>query len=224
MELRSQAAIACAVLMLAATAAAADDLRIEARHPHLKGACKGTLVFGETGLAYESAKHRFSWPYEEIQKLEISPDQARVTTYEDRRWRLGQDREVRFTGSGFERAYPVLRERLDQRLTANLADDEVRPVWEAPAKLSGLLGGPQGTLLFGEERIVFRAGKRSRTWRLSDVESISMSGPFDFTVATVSGPFRFQLKQPLSEAAYDGLWKRLHRYSTSLNHDSEGTH
>jgi hypothetical protein len=89
--------------------------------------------------------------------------------------------------------------------------------------LSRLFGGPQGTLVFGEERIVFRAGKHSRTWRFSDVESISMSGPFDFTVATYAGPFRFQLKQPLSEAAYDGLWKRLHRSSTSLNHDSKGT-
>lgn len=210
--------------MLAAGAAAAEELRMEARHPHLKGECKGTLVFGEVGLAYESPKHRFSWPYDEIQKLDVSPGEVRVLTYRDRRWRLGQDLELRFTGSGFAQAYPLLRNRLDRRLTARLADDDVRPVWEAPAKLRSLLGGSHGTLVFGEERIVFRAGKDSRTWSFSDVESISMSGPYDFTVATHERPYRFQLKRPLAEAAYDDLWKRLHRSSTSLNPESKGTH
>ena len=45
-------------------------------------------------------------------------------------------------------------------------------------KLLGLIQGSQGTLLIGEDRIVYRTGQReeSRTWRFSDIENIASAG------------------------------------------------
>jgi hypothetical protein len=66
-------------------------------------------------------------------------------------------------------------------------------------------------LEIGEDRIVFKTAQKddSRTWRLRDIENISSSGPFDLTITTLEKPYRFQLKQMLSEARYNELWRKL---------------
>jgi Outer membrane efflux protein len=68
-----------------------------------------------------------------------------------------------------------------------IADPDVPTLAEFPAKLAGFTKGVEGTLLFGEDRIVFRAAKpgESRTWRFSDIDNIASAGPFDFSVVTL---------------------------------------
>jgi hypothetical protein len=220
MALRSEAVLAAAAILSLSVGQALSLRRplrppsselsqFEARHGHLKGACTGALTFDETGLKYDGSKHKWAWPYAEIQRLELSAEGVRVLTYQDNRWRLGADREVHLEAKGLEGAYPFLRERLDERLVARVADADVTPLWEAPAKLLGRFGGAPGTLVVGEDRIVFRAGKDSRTWRYRDLENVATSGPFELTLATLDGTFRFQLKQRLEESRYDELWRKV---------------
>jgi hypothetical protein len=59
----------------------------------------------------------------------------------------------------------------------------------------------------------------SRAWRYGDIDNIGTSGPFELTLTTFERAlehfgnrkdFNFQLKEPLDERKYDGLWRRLH--------------
>ena len=75
---------------------------------------------------------------------------------------------------------------------------------------------------FGRDRIVFASGRPddSRTWRISDLENISSSGPFELTIVTFERArldyggrkqFNFRLKEALSEDKYNELWLEINR-------------
>jgi hypothetical protein len=230
MEFRIEKAIVC--LMLAAPLAAQD---FGAKHQHARGYCQGVLKIAPEGISYrqyapaEEAKpgkkyarrHDWTWKYEDLQQLEVSPGSLHVLTYEDRVMRMGADREVSFTGD-FAGAYLRLRDRMDQRLVARLADEQVQPLWTLPVKQLGRVKGTQGELRVGSDRIVYKteAKDASRTWRYPDIENISSSGPFQLTITTheragthygsLKG-FNFQLKQALGEEQYNNLWRRINQ-------------
>jgi len=191
-------------------------------HKHVRHGGTGTLEVSEDGIAFEErgahAEHSRVWKYEEIQQLVLSQTTLRVLTYEDReKWGLGRDREFVFEALPQDFAtnvYAMWRDKLDQRFVAAMADPEVATLVEFPAKLRGLTKGVQGVLLFGEDRIVFRAVKAgdSRTWRFGDLENIASAGPFDFSLVAFdrgSREFRFQLQRPMEEARFNELWRRV---------------
>lgn len=203
----------------------AREYRYEVRHDHWRGSGAGELVFSGRSVSYtERGKkaHAWRWRYEDIQQLRISPKEIRVLTYEDVRWKLGRDREQRFRAAGgsFQEAYEYLKDRLDQRFVAALADPAAEPLWRMPVKLKERFGGADGELTAGAGRIVFRSDRegKSRTWRYGDIDNISSSGPFELTLTTFERSlahyggrkgFTFQLKQALDGARYDSLWRRL---------------
>lgn len=238
MALRSQTTVATAVVIVAALAQAGfaqNALRYEVRHEHWLRDGSGTLVIDQRGVSYqETSKNKRKKPerlhhdqlnYEDIQQLYISPQKLTVVTYRDQVWRLGMDKEYEFTlptGETFAAAYAFLKKRLDERLVAALADDEVQPLWELPVKRLGALRGSEGALVVGAEHIVYRTERReqSRTWRFQDIENISSAGRFDLTITTYERAkahygsmkeFHFQLKQPLDERRFEALWRRLNR-------------
>lgn len=149
----------------------------------------------------------------------------RILTYEDQRWKFSRDREFVFDSLPEDLAtklYLVFSRRLDQRFVAALADHQVKPLWEAPAKLLHQAGGAQGTILVGSGRVVFRteSPEQSRTWRISDIDLVSSSGPFDLTITTFERAgmnyashkdFHFELKRALAEAEYYGLWRKVNQ-------------
>jgi hypothetical protein len=202
----------------------------KARHDHIRGGCTGTLTIDEGGVTYHEISahkrkhpHDRTWNYSDIQQLELSAKRIRVLTYIDSRWRLGAAREYSFTArnsSDFSTAYALLKDRLDQRFIAELADAGIQPKWEIPVKHLGRVGGSQGLLIVGETSIVYQTGRKgeARTWRYGDIDNISSSGPFDFTLTTFERAkshygnrkdFNFQLKEPLDGRKYDDLWRRL---------------
>jgi hypothetical protein len=218
-------------LMLLGTAARAAELRYDARHDHWRKSGAGVLVVTEGGIRFEEpAKkkkpgHRFEWKFGDVQQLELAPKRMRVLTYQDNAWKLGADRSQTFLLAGeasFAPVYEMLKGRLDQRLVSEIADEAVKPLWEMPVKRLGAIKGTEGVLAMGGDRIVYRTAAEdgSRTWRYSDIDNISTSGPFDLTVVTFERArshygslkqFRFQLKQPLEEERYNDLWRRLNR-------------
>ncbi len=216
-----------AVALLSWSAAAAE-LRYAVRHDHFWGSGRGTLSISEKGMSYREAKrlkHRWDWGWDEIQQLLVAPRVLRVLTYEDSRLRLGRDRSHRFElaeAGSFEPVWTALRERLDQRLVAALARPEGEPWWSAPAKRLRRFAGDHGELIVTAEGVVFRSAGRdaSRTWRWSDLESVSRTGPFQLTFTTYERAaadygglksFTFQLKRPLEEGAYRRLWLRVNQ-------------
>jgi len=224
MEFRIKARIG-ALLTLAAILASAQTATV--RHKHARGNEPGELQVTAAGISFsepgKGKKHSRTWKYEDIQQLELSPSTIRILTYEDQKWVLGRDREYEFIAlpPGFaDQVYEIWRDRLDQRFIADLPDAQVRVQWEVPAKLLGAMQGSHGVIRLGEDRIVYQSDKpgQSRTWRLEDINNVASAGPFDLSVVTSehsgafhsgSREFRFQLKQPMPEARYNDLWRRL---------------
>jgi hypothetical protein len=188
----------------------------------------GTLSIDERGVSYQETgkKHprHFIWSYQDIQQLELAPARLRVLTYQDNPWKLGSDRSYTFdalAGQDFTASYPLLKDRLDQRFVAELADPAVQPLWSVPVKLRGTITGSQGILTIGRDRIVYTTARQgaSRTWRYGDIDNIGTSGPFELTLTTFERAldhygnrrdFNFQLKEPLDERRYNELWRKLH--------------
>jgi len=193
----------------------------------------GALVLTERGVSFQEltkkkqVKHAFELNYNDIQELKLSADKLTLVTYQDQKWRLGLDKEYEFTlapGHSFSEAYALLKDRLDQRFVAALADEQTQPLWEIPVKLLGLVSGSEGVLEVGADRIVYKTARKgqSRTWRYGDIENISSSGPFQLTLTTYERAkshygnlkgFNFQLKQALEEQRFNLLWRRLNQTS-----------
>jgi hypothetical protein len=214
---------------LSASLPAAEPAAFQVRHRHLRHSAEGILRVSNEGISFEEAgkhkAHSSKWRFEDIEQLTLSPDVLRILTYENRRWPLRENRGFVFDNLPEDLAtklYPVFSGRLDQRFVAALADGEVKPLWEIPAKFLHRGAGSHGTLLVGTDRVVYRteAPEQSRTWRIPDIDVVSSSGPFDLTVTTFerSGSsyaghkdFQFELKRPLAEAEYDGLWRKVNQ-------------
>lgn len=234
MEQRSQEANRVASLVIALLLASpvwAAELRYEVRHERMVRDHYGILTIDEKGVSYQETHakkkseklERARWDYQDIQELKVSPERLVVVTYTDRNWLLGIDKEFEFyapEGKSFEEAYSVLKDKLDQRFVAALADSQAQKLWELPVKLLGTLRGSEGVLDVGPDRVVYKTDRKgqSRTWRYQDIENVSTSGPFQLTLTTYERAkthygslkgFNFQLKQRLDEKRYDLLWKRL---------------
>ena len=200
----------------------------QVRHRHLPGGAEGALRVSDEGIAFEESgrftSHSRQWRFEDIEQLTLSPESLRILTYENRGWKLGDRQFVfdRLPEDSVRQLYELFSGRLDQRFVAALADDQVKPRWKIPVRLTRWRGGEQGSLIAGADRLVFDtdAPEQSRTWRLSDIDNISSSGPFDLTVTTFERDganyaarrdFHFQLKRPMTEADYDALWGDVNR-------------
>jgi hypothetical protein len=210
----------------------ARDFALPAKHQHLKGSCRGQLIFGEQGVRYETsfAKDRHQWTFDDIQEIQfIGKKQLNLVSYEGSRARFGGDRIfkfelinedipnefVAFVNSHFSKP---ISDRLGLRATAAR--------FEMPVKHLHRVGGCQGKLTIGDNEISFDSDRpgESRRWRYSDLQSIGTSGPYDLRLTTFEhGPlqygdtkeFRFHLKEKLDEHAYRFAWTRINELPIS---------
>jgi hypothetical protein len=231
-----------ALLTLSAAMAFAQTFTYPVRHEHVRGGAMGALLIGPSTIVFtepgKHAGHSREWAYADIQQVLLSPTSLRILTYEDRKWQLGRDRDYVFDHLPEDlvrEIYPRFARQLDQRFIAALADPEVGPLWLAGVKLRHRLGGSQGTLLVGVDRIVYQAKApgESRTWRFEDIGNIATGGLFDLSITTLersdwrhSGPteFHFQLKEPLAEDRYNDLWLRIRETKTAGLKESQQNH
>ncbi|HEY1184261.1 MAG TPA: hypothetical protein VGE89_08750 [Bryobacteraceae bacterium] len=203
-------------LILAWTLAAAAA-QFPMRHRHLRGGCEGTLDVTETGVGFKGPKgHAWQWKLDQIRQLELAPDRIVVVSYENGKL---PETERRYEFSGAVPAaelYALLKDRMDQRLVAELVQPAAGAVWSLLVKHVGRAGS-LGTLELTAETIAYRtqASDESRTWRYTDIAGISSSGPFQLTITTFERApahyggrkdFNFELQQPITEANYNRLW------------------
>lgn len=262
MEHRSQKTsrfVGLAVTLLALVPAGAAELTYQVRHDrplhdHSRifktKVSEGVLTINDQGVGYQQVipegKRKknpkkppklvsFRFDYQDIQELWVSPDKLVLVTYKDRKWLLGIDKEFEFflpKGKSFEDAFAVLKDKLDRRFVAAMADPQPNALWALPVKLLGTIKGSEGLLQVGPDRIVYKTDspRQSRTWRYQDIENVSTSDRYQLTLTTYERAkthygnmkgFNFQLKQPLDEKRFDSLWKRLNQdkglqYLTSI--------
>lgn len=256
MEHRSQKTttriLSLAIALGLSTTAWSQDLQFEVRHERALKDHPGRLTLDERGVQYQQiltgkqqskvAKGKkppklesARWEYQDIQQLWISPEKLVIVTYKDRKWFLGVDKEFEFflpKGRSFETAYAMLKDKLDRRFVAAVADSQPGTLWELPVKLLGRIQGSDGVLQVGPDRIVYKTDRprQSRTWRYQDIENVSTSDRYQLTLTTYERAkthygsmkgFNFQLKQPMDEKRFEMLWKRLNQdkglqYLTSI--------
>jgi len=209
-------------ILTLATALSAAQFPVEHKHAHKS--CAGVLTVDETGVSFAGPKgHAWTWSYQDIQELKLTPDTIYVLTYRDNRLLLGADRSYTFTGKiPADELYQFLAPRLDQRFVAAIAEPSQPDSWSIPAKHLLRITGTEGTLSFGPDTIVYSTTAKddSRTWRYADIDSVSTSGPFQLTITTFERApshygdrkgFNFQLKGPLTEGRYNDLWLEIER-------------
>ena len=130
---------------------------------------------------------------------------------------------------------PVLRAQLGAKYVAALDRPVDSAVWRIPVKLRERLWGSDGTLLFTGDRLIYASTEKGepRTWALTDIESVSSGDRYELTVQTLEragwtrGPreFTFQLKQPITPAQYQALWKAVNQANgLALAEPSGGYH
>ena len=112
---------------------------------------------------------------------------------------------------------PLLSARLDRRFVAEHAAVDMKPLWSIPAKMQHGRGGIDGILQVGSDRIVFQADEPhlSKSWRFTDLLTVTSGGAFQLSLETVRDDFRFQLKEPLPEERYKDLWRSVSRANSA---------
>ncbi len=206
-------------LMLAG-AAWLSAAQFEVRHEHLRKGCNGILTIDENGVSFAGQKdHKWVWKFQDIQQLKLAPDELNILTYKDSKLRLGADRAYDFKGAiAAVELYPMLSRKMDQRFVARLAEPEEKSGFALPVKHLGRIMGSEGTLDFADDAVVYSTSVRgeSRTWRYSDIDSISSSGRFQLTINTSEKNFNFQLKEPLAETRYNELWLSIEKKNSRV--------
>jgi len=180
------------------------------------------MIADENGIRFSGTRgHAFAWSYDEIQELRLEPRKLHILTYADRRLRRGADREFEFKGNlPVSELYPLWSRRMDQRFVAELPEPAVSG-FAIPVKHLKTIRGSEGTLVFGADSVVYSARSAdSRTWRYSDIDSISSFGPFQLTITTFERArsqyggrkgFNFELREPISEARYNEIWLQIEK-------------
>jgi hypothetical protein len=224
------AAVAGCVLALAGAAWAegpeAPTYTFTVREDRLVGGRDGTLTLTVDKVEYRSkdGEHGGAWAYRDIQRFEVlSPTRVRITTYEDTKL-FGRDRSITLDLTSAELTLEVsdfLRSRLPRPFVTWFTERGGAPIAELAVKHNHRFGGCQGMLAVHDDRLVYVSddddGHGSRTWLWTDLRGVSRPDPYRLELATYerelgsSRAFKFELKEGMSDAAYDAIWQRVYR-------------
>jgi hypothetical protein len=204
--------LACAAWMAAAGRASGAQFTV--RHEHVRKGCDGVLTVDGNGVSFAGPRgHAWTWKLQDIQELQLSPRSIHILSYRDNKLKLGADEGYQFTAKiPAEELYAILRDRMDQRLVAEIGE-QPSDGYSLPVKHLGRITGSSGTLTFAKGSVVYSTPTNceSRTWRYSDIENISTSSRFQLTITTLEKNFNFQLQQPITEARYNELWLQIEK-------------
>jgi hypothetical protein len=216
------------VILSAPIVAKGQSFEFSAEHQHALRNCRGTLSITAEKIEYQTAhkEDSRSWRYVEIRQLKIvSPTELEITSYEDQRRMLGRDRIFKFKlldGQISPQISALFMEKTSHPVASSVMPETAEsPKYEIAVKHLHTLGGCEGRLRIYVDRMIYQsADKRetSRYWRWSDIQSISRSDPYQFSLSSFEsqfvGPtksFNFVLKERMDDALYDYLWEKINR-------------
>jgi hypothetical protein len=214
--------------------ALASETKIQVKHDHILGSCRGELVFGDSTLEYRTEDRQDArvWKYEDIQQLGLlSSKELSVLTYEDRKVQLGKDKRFIFEvteGEISQSLWQYLTGRLTKPIVSAVLPSDVAAQFQMPVKHQHTFGGCQGVLKITDQYVIYETThpSDSRIWRYQDISSVGSTGSFQLRVTTmerVGGEygseknFIFDLKRRLDPEVYDFVWWRINGPSISAN-------
>jgi hypothetical protein len=196
-------------------------------HQGLKSA-PGEFALSEHDIEFRPLKgSSLRWPFVEIKTINLRTSRRlTLTTYENRSWHRGGDRQFRF----------VLAAPMPPKVAAQLVrgvgkpavngdpDPQASSFASIPARHRTRTGGSNGVLRFRDNGIdyVTSDGHGSRSWRWADIETLANPEPYELRVGAYLETFDFDLKQPLSPALFDRLWNRVYARDLNVGQTSEG--
>jgi len=202
----------------------ADSLEYRVKHDHALGSCHGRLIVNDQEIRYEASngKHSQSWPYIDIQKLDVvSPTRLALKTFKSASWKkLDQDEAFTFSlieGQLTAANQEFLRSQLSRPIVARLTDPKETTSVAFLVRHRHRVGGCEGRLQVEEDRLVYSSDRSNdnRVWKLSEIETIGSPDPYHFRVTTYNETFTFDLKSALDPKIYDTLWKKIYRLETA---------
>ena len=155
-------------------------------HRSLKKAVPGTLLLGNDGVEFRSAKLTQRWAYVDIHSFDLSAGEFTVNSYQNRHWHEPGEQRFRFTLS--ETMPPEVAAQLTERVGKPVRNGIPLPgvaaLSEIPAHHRMWSGGSNGTLRLKDSGIdyVTENGRDSRTWRWADIQTIANPNPYELRV------------------------------------------
>lgn len=228
--------LALSVLVFGGRAAFAQEFKYRVEHDHLFKSCKGELVINQQGVEYrtDNKDHGRNWAYADIQMIRLaSARKIEVVSYESGRKTLGNDRTFEFKvleGEISKEVSDFLLARVARPLATSFVATEEKPRYEAAVRHRQRFGSDQGRLRVFADRVVYESAKPtdSRSWRWTDIKSISRTGPYQLSITTFEpqfgGPTRtynFDLKDDRGDALYDLLWANVYRPTLPMSPGDE---
>jgi hypothetical protein len=109
--------------------------------------------------------------------------------------------------------------RIARPLATTFVATEEKGRYEIPVRHNHRVSSCQGVLKVYPDKLIYESSKQenSRYWRWADIQSISRTGPYQFSVTTyepkLGGPklYNFDLKEQMGEAIYEYLWARVYK-------------
>ncbi|HYL99959.1 MAG TPA: hypothetical protein VEZ90_13475 [Blastocatellia bacterium] len=218
-------AAAAAITIAWPAMALGQEYSYTVREDRAVGHRDGQLIISDRGVEFKAKnpKDSASWAFLDIKLFEIlSPSKIRIRTYESRSFPPGKEVKLTFqvVGSAITPAVrDFIRERISRPLVTALSKEPQDLEVEVEVEHLHRFGGCQGVLRVYRDFLVFQAakGSDSRSWRWTDIRSVSKLGKYRLEVLTyepqTGGPTRsynFELKEHLSEALYEELWNRVY--------------
>jgi len=185
------------------------------------------LVVDVQGVSFQADKGiTLHWSFTEIESLHLGAKVMVVKTYEPRGWLRPGTRQLRFK----------LQSNIPPAIAAELAERVQKPSRNGdpiekrtgfpslPAHhRSAWGGGSNGVLRFHDGGIdyVSQTGKDGRSWRWTDIQTLTSPDPFHLTVFGYVETYSFDLKQPLQLKIYDRLTDEVYRHHEELRKTPE---
>ena len=222
------------LVLSAPIATQAQSFEFSVEHQHTLRSCRGTLTITAEKIEYQTAHKEDSraWRYLEIRQIKVvSPAKLEITSYEDQKRMLGRDRIFIFKlldGQISPEISALFMEKTNYPVaTSVMPETSASPKFEIALKHLHTFGGCEGILKIYADRVLYQSAEKaenSRYWRWSDIQSISRSGPYQFSISSFEsqlvGPtksFNFALKKRMDEALYDYLWDKINKVTYPLS-------
>jgi hypothetical protein len=221
------------LILSAPIVAQAQSFEFSVEHQHTLRSCRGTLTITTEKIEFQTAHKEDSrlWRYLEIRQIKVvSPTKLEITSYEDQKRMLGRDRIFIFKlldGQILPEISALFIEKTKYPVaTSVMPETSESPKFELAVKHLHTFGGCEGMLKIYADRVVYQSADKtenSRYWRWSDMQSISRSGAYQFSISSFEsqlvGPtktFNFVLKERMDETVYDYLWGKVNRVTYPL--------
>lgn len=204
-------------MILAEAAYAADHFEFAVFRNHLPRKEAGQLVISDAGIRYRSDHHKtvIDIPLLNVFQADVSdPKVIRIETYDITKKNLlgRQLYEFRLRSGAHNEKLTRFLSNVLQRPVVGTFGPAPQPEATIRAYHRHRLGGCHGTIRIDSEAIRFASDRPedSRTWLYRDLETLGTMNPFHFRVSTLAETFNFDLKERLSETAYELAARRVY--------------